>query len=146
MNTRKLLLVSLMSVPLLTAGCSHQNSKPISQVVPHPPAAHEAARDPVGPGPSGTYTVQPQPAEGSCHFGKSASEQPLPDPVCTPGAANPKVTADTLGSTICASGYTSSIRPPANITNREKDANAKSSVTTAPLISTAPSINSPSPV
>ncbi|MFI7671120.1 hypothetical protein [Nocardia sp. NPDC049526] len=126
MNTRKLLLVSLMSVPLLTAGCSHQNSKPISQAVPHPPAAHEAARVPVGPGPSGTYTVQPQPAEGSCHFGKSVSGQPLPDPACTPGATNPKVTADTLGSTICASGYTSSIRPPANITNREKDANAKS--------------------
>jgi hypothetical protein len=50
----------------------------------------------------------------------------MPDPSCTPGASNPKVTAADEGQTICASGYTASIRPPANITNREKAANAKS--------------------
>jgi hypothetical protein len=45
---------------------------------------------------------------------------PLPDPKCTPGATNPQVTQANLASTICASGYTSSIRPPESITYAEK--------------------------
>ncbi|WP_269854808.1 hypothetical protein [Streptomyces sp. RPT161] len=80
---------------------------------------------PQGPGPQPAYRVQPQPAPGSCHF-RYEHNQPLPDPSCTPGALNPKVTQATLASTICRSGYTSGIRPPVSITSREKEANAKS--------------------
>jgi hypothetical protein len=82
---------------------------------------------PVGPGPQSSYTVQPQPAPGSCHYRRQGA-YPLPDPACTPGATNPKVNQATSGTTICRSGggYTSSIRPPAGITGREKAANAKS--------------------
>ncbi|NKS56369.1 hypothetical protein GS504_01905 [Rhodococcus hoagii] len=80
----------------------------------------------VGPGPQSSYTVAGQPAPGSCHFRYTADKQPLPDPACTPGATNPKVTQATLQDTICRSGYTSSIRPPSNITGREKTANAQS--------------------
>jgi hypothetical protein len=46
----------------------------------------------------------------------------LPDPHCTPGATNPRVTQANLASTVCKSGYTASIRPPAAITGREKRA------------------------
>jgi hypothetical protein len=46
----------------------------------------------------------------------------LPDPHCTPGATNPRVTQADLASTVCKSGYTASIRPPASITGREKQA------------------------
>ena len=81
---------------------------------------------PVGPGPSGHYTVQKQPPAGSCHYRYTADKQPLPDPNCTPGATNPLVTQANIGSTICVKGYTSTIRPPANITGREKKANALS--------------------
>ncbi|MFE6687112.1 hypothetical protein ACFVFQ_11605 [Streptomyces sp. NPDC057743] len=81
---------------------------------------------PVGPGPQSAYTVQQQPAPGSCHVHYTADKQPLPDPKCTPGATNPKVTPQTLKSTICQSGYTKGIRPPVSITSREKTANAKS--------------------
>lgn len=65
----------------------------------------------VGPGPT-NYTVQPQPPSGTCHYRAAANGQTLPDPACTPGAINPKVTPDTLGTTVCRSGYTKSIRPP----------------------------------
>jgi hypothetical protein len=80
---------------------------------------------PQGPGPQPTYRVQPQPAPGSCHY-RYEHKQPLPDPSCTPGALNPKVSQATLAATVCRSGYTSGIRPPVGITSREKDANAKS--------------------
>ncbi|WP_222849749.1 hypothetical protein [Trebonia kvetii] len=77
-----------------------------------------------GPGPQATYRVQPQPAPGTCHYvvlSASAGDY-LPDPRCTPGATNPRVTQADLASTICKSGYTASIRPPASITGREKKA------------------------
>ncbi|MFC5908183.1 hypothetical protein [Streptacidiphilus monticola] len=80
----------------------------------------------VGEGPKGSYTVQAQPAPGSCHF-RYEQGQPLPDPTCTPGAVSPAVTQANLSRTICRKGgYTSDIRPPASITGREKKANAKS--------------------
>ena len=49
---------------------------------------------------------------------------PLPDPRCTPGALNAQVTQGTIGSTICRSGYSSSIRPPESVTEPEKEGSA----------------------
>ncbi|NUQ95538.1 MAG: hypothetical protein HOY79_02890 [Streptomyces sp.] len=46
----------------------------------------------------------------------SQSYLPLPDPTCQPGAYNPDVTQDTIGSTICVSGWTATVRPPASYT------------------------------
>lgn len=84
----------------------------------------EAAADAaIGPGPT-DYTAQPQPAPGACHYRTAANGQTLPDPDCTPGAISPKVTQDTLATTICRTGYTKSIRPPASITEIEKRENA----------------------
>jgi hypothetical protein len=40
----------------------------------------------------------------------------LPDPTCTPGATDPVVTPATIGSTICTSGWTATIRPPESYT------------------------------
>ncbi len=60
----------------------------------------EAAADiAVGPGPT-DYTAQQQPAPGACHYRTAANGQILPDPNCTPGAISPKVTQDTLDTTI----------------------------------------------
>lgn len=42
---------------------------------------------------------------------------PLPDPSCQPGATNPDVTQSTIGSTVCVSGWTSTVRPPTSYTN-----------------------------
>ena len=77
----------------------------------------------VGPGPQATYTVQPQPAAGSCHYTFNGP-YPLPDPNCTPGAISPAVTQATIQSTICVSGYTDTVRPPTSVTDPEKTGSA----------------------
>lgn len=43
-----------------------------------------------------------------------------PDPVLTPGVLNPAVTQATIGSTICVSGWTATIRPPSDYTTALK--------------------------
>jgi len=44
----------------------------------------------------------------------------LPDPECTPGAPDPRVTQQNVSVTICVPGYSKSVRPPVNVTNRMK--------------------------
>jgi hypothetical protein len=44
---------------------------------------------------------------GTCHV-----RGQLPDPGCTPGAIDPAVTQADIGTTICVSGYTKTVRPP----------------------------------
>jgi hypothetical protein len=59
----------------------------------------------------------PVPAAGACHVRRAADGRLLPDPDCTPGAADTTVTQSDLGGTICRpGGYTSSVRPPEGIT------------------------------
>lgn len=43
---------------------------------------------------------------GQCH-----SVEGLPDPKCTPGLADSRVTQDNIHTTICVSGYTAKVRP-----------------------------------
>jgi hypothetical protein len=44
----------------------------------------------------------------------------LPDGACTPGGISPAVTQDNIHSTICVSGYSTSVRPPESVTNKIK--------------------------
>lgn len=44
----------------------------------------------------------------------------LPDSMLTPGVTNPDVTQDNIQDTICVKGFTKTVRPPANYTNRLK--------------------------
>ncbi len=93
---------------------------------PSAPAAAPGGQLPVleaGPGPTAVYRVEPQPAPESCHYSFIGAD-PLPDPTCTPGAISPQVTEATIGSTICRSGYASSVRPPERVTVEEKVASA----------------------
>lgn len=58
---------------------------------------------------------------GTAHAAScSQGDLPLPDPACTPGALNPDVTQDTIGSTICVSGWTATVRPPSSYTTALK--------------------------
>jgi hypothetical protein len=67
------------------------------------------------------FVVQRQPAPGSCHaIGSGLNSRP--DPRCTPGALNPQVTQGTIYRTICARGWTTTVRPPESITEQEKRA------------------------
>jgi hypothetical protein len=63
--------------------------------------------------------VQRQPPAGTCHA-RGSGVYSTPDPRCTPGALNRAVTPARLGATICRGGWTSTVRPPASITAREK--------------------------
>ncbi|MFE3189671.1 hypothetical protein ACFXHA_11730 [Nocardia sp. NPDC059240] len=128
MKAHKGLAIALLVVGLI-AGCSKEAAKPANapaQAVPQPAAKEKEGTIPVGPGPQSSYTAAAQPAPGSCHYRKTAAGEPLPDPACTPGATNPKVTAANLAETICKSGYTATIRPSSSVTNTEKAANIKS--------------------
>ncbi|MCZ4102132.1 hypothetical protein C8250_041875 [Streptomyces sp. So13.3] len=87
-----------------------------------PGSGRQAGAIPVGPGPQTKYTVQAQPAPGTCKYRFTAAKEPLPAPVCTRGATNPAVTQATLKTTICMPGYTATIRPPSSITAKEKAA------------------------
>jgi len=68
--------------------------------------------------------VQRQPPAGSCHAVGSGIYA-RPDPRCTPGALNPAVTQATIGSTICRSGWTATVRPPESVTEPEKFASMR---------------------
>jgi hypothetical protein len=55
------------------------------------------------------------------HFGQHAGVPAVvADPVRTPGVLNPDVTQATIGSTICVTGWTRTIRPPTEYTNALK--------------------------
>lgn len=69
-------------------------------------------------GAAGGAAVGATPAPGTCHVRPG----PLPDHSCTPGVINPAVTPDTLATTVCKSGWTATVRPPASYTNRLKRA------------------------
>jgi hypothetical protein len=58
---------------------------------------------------------EPQPATPQCVY-----RGLLPDPACTPGATDPRVTQDTIQTTICVSGYTDTIRPSSRYTTALK--------------------------
>ena len=57
---------------------------------------------------------------GQCHARTAVGGEPLPDPACTPGAIDPAVTQANIAHTICRTGYTSTVRPPASDTGRWK--------------------------
>jgi hypothetical protein len=63
--------------------------------------------------------VQPQPPAGSCHV-RGHYPFNMPDLHCTPGALNPAVRQNTIQTTICRRGYSSSIRPSTSVTGPEK--------------------------
>jgi len=67
------------------------------------------------------YAVAPQPPPGSCHA-RGRGRFALPDPHCTPGAADPRVTPADIHRTICGRGYTRTVRPLEAITEPEKRA------------------------
>ena len=53
-------------------------------------------------------------------FGAAAFARELPDPARTPGALNPEVAQGNIRQTICASGWTRTMRPPTSYTNKLK--------------------------
>lgn len=68
---------------------------------------------------TGAVTGAGLPARATCHA-RGHGLYTLPDPRCTPGATDPRVTQSDIGSTICRRGYTRRVRPPESVTEPEK--------------------------
>jgi hypothetical protein len=103
---------------LPVAGCtaSHVHSPSVSAstsaVVPsQSQTSHRPAR---------TSSVPP-PIDRTGGVIVTAAGAVLPDHARTPGATNPDVTQDDIATTICVSGWTSSIRPPSSYTTTLKE-------------------------
>jgi hypothetical protein len=76
--------------------------------------------------------VQPQPPPGSCHAVGSGLYS-RPDPRCTPGTLDPRVTQANIQRTICAIGWTATVRPPVSVTEPEKRASLAAYGATGPV-------------
>ena len=135
MRSARRALPTVLLACLLLAGCkpgslgtssSSDSGSPAAGASGTAASAGTGQKIAVGAGPQKHYTVQQQPAAGSCHYRYEHGE-PLEDPKCTPGAISPAVTQANLKSTICRQGgYTSAIRPSAYVTGKEKKLNAAS--------------------
>jgi hypothetical protein len=70
----------------------------------------------------GTLVIDETLTAGECHARviNAASGEVLPDPTCTPGAIDPAVTQANIDTTICTSGYTTTVRPPESVTDAFK--------------------------
>ena len=76
-------------------------------------AGTDIAIVPVAPTPTVSRTWSP-PARSKATG--CAIQAGLPDPACTHGAVDPRVTQANISTTICTRGYTATVRPPLNIT------------------------------
>jgi hypothetical protein len=92
--------VAILASAILLAGC---DSAAVAPGAVSPVAA--------APSPAATPVASAR-TPGSCHL-----HGQLPDPVCTPGAVDPRVTQDNLEQTICTRGYTATVRPALSYTS-----------------------------
>jgi hypothetical protein len=60
------------------------------------------------------------PSKATSYGGRCTSRDGLPDPVCTPGDVDPRVTPGNVARTICRRGYSAWVRPPQEVTHRLK--------------------------
>ena len=99
-------------------------TKPSAKPTPNPSATIGPAAGLImataGPAWTAAGLDGPTFAVGYCHYRKLSDGQYLPDPRCTPGAIDSTVNDSTLGSTICKSGYTKTVRPPSSMTGKAK--------------------------
>lgn len=104
-------LLGVAAVAVTAAGCAVKSVQPTAATASTAASAGAAhlleVHDP------GKVTGT---APTSCH----ALSGPRPDPACTPGAIDPSVTQANIQTTICHSGYTETVRPPASATDKLK--------------------------
>lgn len=96
-----------------TGSTSSTGSAPSSAA--HGGATLPLARTRLAPG-----TVAMPAAGMHCHMTGTTPTTYRPDPACTPGTVEDTVTQNNIGSTICVTGYTTKIRPPASATDKVK--------------------------
>lgn len=98
----------LTTVVVLTLTTPFHSTKPLPSLTPNPiisPYSSVSTKQ-------SSLTISPS--------SKCYSLNGLPDPNCTPGIADPKITQDNIYQTICVSGYTKTVRPPSSYTDKLK--------------------------
>lgn len=108
-------LGAVLGVLLGIAGCAATTSAATTPAPPKPAAAAGAQAPPTA-------------GAGSCHYRGA-----LPDAVCTPGEADPRVRGDALRSTICSAGWAKQTRPPVQVTKPIKKERFRAYAVTTPL-------------
>jgi hypothetical protein len=125
---RVVLLAATVAVVTALAACNHKDpaaqhttAAPATSSTP-PATALSRSADPttVVTQPRTTAT-RPKPAANTGGAVTDASGDVLPNPARTPGATNPNVTQADINSTICISGWTSTVRPPSSYTTALKE-------------------------
>lgn len=117
-------VVAVLVVAVLAAAVfAWQNGRAAASPGPALAAASAAPASPSSAAPSSAGPASPpalasaaSPSASASPSSLSVREPGLPDPVLTPGAVNPDVTAANLHSTICAKGWTATVRPPSSYT------------------------------
>lgn len=119
-------LIAVASIAtILVAGCS-STSAPESKKHPTPLASPSAIPGTTiivasGHGWDSHGLFGPVPLPNTCRIRHDSAGEPIPDPSCTPGAIDSKVSDSNIKTTICRpGGYTASVRPPVSLTDQMK--------------------------
>jgi hypothetical protein len=119
-------LLTAMACVTTVTGCKVTVTAQAPSSAPPPAAGQDAASSAPAPASGGHHRLARIADEGrvtysvhltSCHARAGGQ---LPDPRCTPGSVDPAVTQADIGSTICRSGYTETVRPPESETTHAK--------------------------
>jgi hypothetical protein len=120
----------MVATLFLVAGCGPNPATPSPTPSPTPAASPsflvQEAQDPgdeagASDTPNPSFTAGPAGAPVPTLSAAPMARLPgEPDPARTPGSLNPAVTQATIGTTICTSGWTATIRPPSSYTNKLK--------------------------
>jgi hypothetical protein len=102
-------LCTLTVATLVLSACT-----PAAALAPVPTAGTVNVGVPAAPTPA-VSAIARTPAAPSKTSG-CVSQGGLPDPACTPGAVDPRVNQGDLNTTVCARGYTATVRPPVSVT------------------------------
>lgn len=102
------LLASVFIAGAVVVGCAPSS--------PTPSVPNAVPIDTAAPGVATPGVATPVPSAGPSPSASAGPIAGLPDPAMTPGATNPAVTQATIGRTICVSGWTATVRPPASYT------------------------------
>ncbi len=117
----------IVAITLVVTACSSAAVPAVAPVAPQVPTVPPVAPTEVPVAPIETAVVPLPtvvvttwaPAPRSKTTG-CVSQGGLPDPACTPGAIDPRVSIATAAGTICTSGYAATVRPPVAVTDRIK--------------------------
>ena len=116
-----ILLISVTA----NAGASHKPSGTTATLGSASSSTTVTTSAPTTLAPSPTTTIESSPSttpsEATGPVVVNSAGAVLPNPQRTPGATNPQVTQADIGSTICISGWTSTIRPPSSYTTSLKE-------------------------